>query len=80
MSSVSTCMRAAGVNTTTSEMTPYFTMTKCNKLSISYLTCSTERYTNSSIQYFNHFKDILMMVVITTLCNTSVRCSMKYKV
>ena len=27
----------------TSEMTPYFTMTKCNKLFITYLTRSTER-------------------------------------
>ena len=26
-----------------SEMTPYLTMTKCNKLFITYLTCSTER-------------------------------------
>ena len=28
---------------TTSEMSPYFTMTKCNKLFITYLTRSTER-------------------------------------
>ena len=41
---------------TTSEMT-YFTMTKCNKLFITYLTRSTECYTNSSIQYFNHFNN-----------------------
>ena len=27
----------------TSEMTPYLTMTKCNKLFITYLTHSTER-------------------------------------
>ena len=30
----------------TSEMTPYFTMTKCNKLFITYLTRSTERLPN----------------------------------
>ena len=39
----------------TSEMTPYFTMTKCNKLFITYLTRST--LTKSSIEYFNHFND-----------------------
>ena len=39
----------------TSEMSPYFTMTKCNKLFITYLTRSTERLTKSSIEYFNHF-------------------------
>ena len=39
----------------TSEMTSYFTMTKCNKLFITYLTRSIEclLYT-SSIEYFNH--------------------------
>ena len=35
----------------TSEMSPYFTMTKCNKLFITYLTRSTK----SSVEYFNHF-------------------------
>ena len=43
MSSVSifTSGRRVQVQTTI-EMTPYFTMTKCNKLFITYLTCSTE--------------------------------------
>ena len=31
----------------TSEMTPYFTMTKCNKL--------FNMLTKSSVEYFNHF-------------------------
>ena len=39
-----------------SEMTPYFTMTKCNKLFITYLTRSTERLP-SLLEYFNHFND-----------------------
>ena len=41
----------------TSEMSPYFTMTKCNKLFITYRTRSTERLplTKSSVEYFNHF-------------------------
>ena len=43
---------------TTSEMTPNFTMTKCNKLFITYLTRSSEMLTKSSIEYFNHFNHI----------------------
>ena len=48
---------------TTSEMTPYFTMTKCNKLFITNLTLSTERLPTlpSSISI------ISMTVVMTTL-------------
>ena len=44
----------------TSEMSPYFTMTKCNKLFITYLTRSTERLPSLPIEYlkhFNHFND-----------------------
>ena len=37
----------------TSEMSPYFTMTKCNKLFITYLTRSTDEYFN----HFSHFND-----------------------
>ena len=53
---------------TMSEMTPYFTMTKCNKLFITYLTRSTERLPTlpSSIS------TISMMIVKTTLFNTSI--------
>ena len=40
-----------------SEMSPYFTMIKCNKLFITYLTRSTERFTKSSIEYFKHFNN-----------------------
>ena len=39
----------------TSEMSPYFIMTKCNKLFITYPTRSTERLYKSSVEYFNHF-------------------------
>ena len=38
----------------TSEMSPYFTMTKCNKLFITYLTSSL---TKSSVEFFNHFNN-----------------------
>ena len=60
----------------TSEMTPYFTMTMCNKLFITYLTRSTERLPTlpSSIS------TISMTVVKTTLFNMRVQCSVKYKV
>ena len=39
----------------TREMSPYFTMTKCNKLFITYLTRSTERLPSlpSSVNHFN---------------------------
>ena len=50
----------------TSEMSPYFTMTKCNKLFITYLTRSTERLSSlpSSISTIS---TISMTVVMTTL-------------
>ena len=50
----------------TSEMSPYFTMTKCNKLFITYLTRSTERLPSlpSSISTIS---TISMTVVMTTL-------------
>ena len=50
----------------TSEMSPYFTMTKCNKLSITYLTRSTEGLPSlpSSISTIS---TISMTVVTTTL-------------
>ena len=44
----------------TSEITPYFTMAKCNKLFITYLTRSTERLPSlpsSILNHFNHFND-----------------------
>ena len=58
----------------TSEMTPYFTMTKCNKLFITYHTRSTERLPTlpSSITTIS---TISMTVVMTTLFNTRVWCS-----
>ena len=40
----------------TSEMSPYFTMTKCNKLFITYLLAQLNAY-QSSAEYFNHFND-----------------------
>ena len=39
----------------TSEMSPYFTMTKCNKLFITYLTRSTGRLPSLPVEYFKHF-------------------------
>ena len=50
----------------TSEMSPYFTMTKCNKLFITYLTRSTECLPSlpSSISTIS---TISMTVVTTTL-------------
>ena len=50
---------------TTSEMTPYFTITKCNKLFITYLTCFNERF--PTILY--SISPISMTVVKTTLLN-----------
>ena len=47
----------------TSEMTPYFTMTKCNKLFITYLTRSTERLLSLPLS----ISTISMTVVMTTL-------------
>ena len=60
----------------TSEMTPYFTMT-VSVINVYYIpTPSIERYTNSSIvpQPFQR------VVVKTTLFNTRVLFSVKYKV
>ena len=50
----------------TSEMSPYFTMTKCNKLFITYLTRSTERLP-SLPSSFPTISTISMTVVVTTL-------------
>ena len=58
----------------TNEMTPYFIMTKCNKLFITYLTCSTEHLpTLPSI-----ISIISFSVVKTTLFNKHALCSMNY--
>ena len=40
----------------TSEMTPYFTMTKCNKLFTTYRTRSTERLAHRVYQPFQPFQ------------------------
>ena len=76
MSSVSifTIRRRVQIQTT-SEMTPYFTMTKCNKLFITHLTCSTESLPTlpSSIS------TISMMVVKMTLFNMRAQCSVKIR-
>ena len=77
MSSVSIFMSQNQVQIqTTSEKTPYFTMTKCNKWFITYLTRSTERLPTlpSSIS------TISKTVVKMTLFNTRAQCSMNYKV
>ena len=60
----------------TSEMSPYFTMTNCNKLFITYLTRSSERLQTlpSSIS----ISTISMTVVMTTLFNTRARCSVNF--
>ena len=49
----------------TSDMSPYFTMTKCNKLFITYLTRSTERLSLPSS--ISTFSTISMTGVMTTL-------------
>ena len=61
----------------TSEMTPYFTMTKFNKWFITYLTRSTEQLPTlpSSISAIS---TISMTVVMTTLFNTCARCSVNF--
>ena len=61
---------------TASEMTPYFTMTQCNKLFIMYLTAQVNaiRPLPSSISTFS------MTVVKSMLFNMCARCNMKYKV
>ena len=53
----------------TSEMTPSFTMTKCNKLFITYLTRSTERLP-SLPSSFSNISTISMTVVMFTLFKT----------
>ena len=78
MSSVSIVMSGKRVEIqSTSEITPYFTMTECNKLFITYLTRSTECLPSlpSSISTIS---TISMMVVMTTLFNMRVRCSMNF--
>ena len=50
----------------TSEMSPYFTMTKCNKLFITYLTRSTESLP-SLPSSFSTISTISMKVVTSTL-------------
>ena len=50
----------------TSEMSPYFTITKCNKLFITYLTRSTERLP-SLLSSISTNSTISMTVVMTTL-------------
>ena len=59
----------------TSEMTPYFTMTKCNKLFITYLTRSTERLPSlpSSFNHFNHFNDDSYDYVIQKAVTKTIR-------
>ena len=49
-----------------SEMTPYFTMTKCNKLFITYLTRSTECLPSLPLSV-STISTISMTVVLTTL-------------
>ena len=60
-----------------SEMTPYFTITKCNKLFITYLTRSTECLPTlpSSISIIS---TISVTVVMTTLFNMCARCSVNF--
>ena len=58
----------------TSEISPYFTMTKCNKL---FLTRSTERLPSLPSSFFNHFNDgsydyVIQKAVTKTLCMLSV--------
>ena len=53
-----------------SEMTPYFTITKCTKLFITYLTRSTERLPTL------HGTSTISTAVV----KTHVQCSVKYKV
>ena len=78
MSSVSivTSRRRVEIQST-SEMTPYFTMTKCNKLFITYLTRSTERLPTlpSSISTIS---TVSMTVVMTTLFNARARYSVNF--
>ena len=78
MSSVSivTSRRRVEIQST-SEMTPYFTMTKGNKLFITYLTHSTERLQTlpSSISTIS---TISITVVMTTLFNTRVQCKVNF--
>ena len=50
----------------TSEMSPYFTMTKCNKLFIIYLIRSTERLQSLPLS-ISTISSISMAVVKTTL-------------
>ena len=54
----------------TSEMIPYFTMTKCNKLFITYPTRSTE-HLPSLLSRISTISTISMMVVMITLLKKS---------
>ena len=60
----------------TSEMTPYFTMNKYNKLFITFAQLNAYQTLPSSI---STILTISMTVVMTTLFNTHAQCSMKYK-
>ena len=77
MSSISifTSQRRVQIQTT-SEMTPYFIMIKCNKWFNTYLTRSTECLPTLS----SSISTISMTVVKTTLFNTLAQCSVKSKV
>ena len=78
MSSVSivTSRRRVEIQST-SEMTPYFTMTQCNKLFITFLTRAYQLLPTlpSSISTIS---TILMTVVMTILFNTRARCSVNF--
>ena len=64
----------------TSEMSPYFTMTKCNKLFITYFTRSTERLpslppsisTISTISMTVGYDYVIQKAVTKTICMLSV--------
>ena len=56
----------------TSEMSPYFTMTKCNKLFITYLLAQLNVY-QSSAEYFNYFNDGSYDYVIQKLVTKTIR-------
>ena len=78
MSSVSIVMSRMLVEIqSTSEMT-HFTMTKCNKLCITYRTRSTERLPTLPSSFFSTISTISMTVVMTMLFNTRARCSVNF--
>ena len=61
----------------TSEMTPNFTMTKFNKLFITYFTRSTERLPALPLS-ISIISTISLMVVMTTLFNPRARCNVNF--